>query len=50
MSDVRDHVVMERLAEFVLHHRKRVMAFWALMLVLGAVAAGQTTKRLTTDL
>ena len=49
MSDVRDHVVMERLAEFVLHHRKRVMAFWALMLVLGAVAAGQTTKRLTTD-
>lgn len=40
---------MERLAEFVLHHRKWVMAFWALMFVVGIVASGKATERLTTD-
>ncbi|MCZ3387256.1 MAG: MMPL family transporter [Actinomycetia bacterium] len=40
---------MERLAEFVLHHRKWVMVFWALMFVIGIAASGKATERLTTD-
>ncbi len=40
---------MERLADFVLHHRKWVMAIWAVMFVIGIVASGKATERLTTD-
>ena len=40
---------VRRLAEFVLHHRRWVMLFWALSFVVGAVASGQVTDRLTTD-
>ncbi len=40
---------MERLADFVLHHRKWVMVFWALMFVVGIAASGAATERLTTD-
>ena len=40
---------MERLADFVLHHRRWVMAFWAAMFIVGTVAAGAATERLTTD-
>jgi len=40
---------MERLADFVLHHRKWVMVFWAVMFVIGVVASGKATDRLTTD-
>ena len=40
---------MRRLAEFVLAHRKLVIIGWVLLAVVGAVAAGQTSKRLTVD-
>ncbi len=40
---------MERLADFVLHHRKWVMIFWAVMFVVGVFASGKATERLTTD-
>src|SRR4051812_4338733 len=40
---------MVRLAEFVLRHRRLVMLFWLVMLVVGGVAAGQTSKRLVVD-
>jgi len=40
---------MRRLAEFVLAHRRWVMAFWGLVFVVGAVLAGKTTSRLTVD-
>ncbi|MCZ3388212.1 MAG: MMPL family transporter [Actinomycetia bacterium] len=40
---------MERLADFVLHHRKWVMVFWAVMFVVGVLASGKATDRLTTD-
>jgi len=38
-----------RIAEFVLHHRKLVLALWALTLVAGVVCAGLTSKRLMLD-
>jgi RND superfamily putative drug exporter len=40
---------MVRLAEFVLHHRKRVMLFWLVMLLVGIFAAGKAPGRLTVD-
>jgi putative drug exporter of the RND superfamily len=40
---------MTRLAEFVLRHRLAVVLFWVIMLPIGVVAAGQTSKRLTVD-
>ena len=40
---------MVRLAEFVLRHRRLVMLFWLVMFVIGGVAAGKTTDRLTVD-
>jgi RND superfamily putative drug exporter len=40
---------VNRLAEFVLHHRRWVMVFWALTFVVGVIAAPKATQRLTTD-
>ena len=40
---------MRRWAEFVLRHRKAVVAFWGLVLVAGVLLAGRTTDRLTID-
>jgi putative drug exporter of the RND superfamily len=40
---------VNRLAEFVLRHRRWVMVFWALMFVVGTFAAGKATERLTVD-
>jgi putative drug exporter of the RND superfamily len=40
---------MVRLAEFVLHHRKRVMLFWLIMLLVGGFAASKAPSRLTVD-
>jgi RND superfamily putative drug exporter len=40
---------MRRWAEFVLRHRKVVVAFWGIVLVAGIILSGQTTKRLTVD-
>jgi len=40
---------MQRLAEFVLRHRKWVVAFWGVVLVVGIALAGKTTNRLTVD-
>jgi RND superfamily putative drug exporter len=40
---------MRRWAEFVLRHRKAVVAFWGLVLIAGIVLAGRTTDRLTID-
>jgi len=40
---------MRRWAEFVLRHRKAVVAFWGLVLVAGIILSGKTTKRLTVD-
>jgi RND superfamily putative drug exporter len=37
----------ERLSLLVLRHRRAVMAFWLVVLVLGAASAGQVSKRLT---
>ena len=40
---------MHRLSEFVLHHRKWVMVFWGLMLVVGVFSSGKAADRLTID-
>jgi RND superfamily putative drug exporter len=40
---------MRQLAEFVLRHRRWVLAFWGLVLVAGIALAGKTTSRLTVD-
>ncbi len=40
---------MQRLAEFVLRHRRLVLAFWGLVFVAGAALAGTTSDRLTID-
>jgi RND superfamily putative drug exporter len=40
---------MRRWAEFVLRHRKAVVIFWGIVLVLGAALSSKTTKRLTVD-
>jgi RND superfamily putative drug exporter len=40
---------VRRWAEFVLRHRRLVLAFWGLVLVAGIVLAGKTTSRLTVD-
>ena len=40
---------MIRLTEFVLRHRRLVMLFWLVMLVVGGFAAGRTADRLTVD-
>ena len=40
---------MRRLAEFVLRHRRWVLAFWGLVLVAGIALSGKTTNRLTVD-
>ncbi|MEP6598294.1 MAG: MMPL family transporter [Actinomycetota bacterium] len=41
--------VMRRWAEFVLRHRKAVVAFWGVVLVAGIILSGKTTERLTVD-
>jgi putative drug exporter of the RND superfamily len=43
------HGVLPRLARFVLHHRRPVIAFWLVLLVAGAVGAGRVSSRLTFD-
>ena len=40
---------MRRLAEFVLGHRRWVLAFWGVVLVAGIALSGKTTNRLTID-
>ncbi|MGX7681805.1 MMPL family transporter [Jatrophihabitans sp. DSM 45814] len=40
---------MTRLAEFVLRHRRWVIAFWGIVLIAGIALAGKTTSRLTVD-
>ncbi len=40
---------MRRLAEFVLGHRRWVLAFWAVIFIAGVGLAGKTTGRLTVD-
>jgi len=40
---------MQRLTRFVLAHRRLVMLAWLALLVAGAVTAGHTSKRLTSD-
>jgi putative drug exporter of the RND superfamily len=41
--------VLGRLARFVLRHRKLVIGFWAVVLVVGGMASGKVQKRLTFD-
>jgi RND superfamily putative drug exporter len=41
--------VFSRLAGFVLRHRKRVMAAWAVIFIAGMVAAGAVSNRLSFD-
>jgi RND superfamily putative drug exporter len=41
--------VLGRIAGFVLHHRRIVICFWLVMLVLGGMASGQVSKRLSFD-
>lgn len=38
-----------RLAAFALRHRRVVIAFWLLVLLVGAASAGQVSKRLSAD-
>ena len=40
---------MRRWAEFVLKHRWWIVGFWLVVMVAGAVSAGQVNKRLTID-
>ena len=40
---------MRRWAEFVLRHRRWVLGFWALVFIVGALAAGKVSDRLTVD-
>ena len=40
---------MDSLSSFVLHHRRWVMAFWAVVFVIGGAASGSVTKRLSVD-
>ncbi|MGH7749204.1 MAG: hypothetical protein ACREQ5_31230, partial [Candidatus Dormibacteria bacterium] len=40
---------LTRLAGFVLHHRKRVMAAWAVIFIAGMAAAGAVSNRLSFD-
>ncbi len=40
---------MSRLTEFVLRHRRWVILFWLVSLVVGGWAAGRTTERLSLD-
>lgn len=40
---------MERIADFVLAHRKRVVLFWFVLMIAGFAATGKTISRLTTD-
>ncbi|MEA2615039.1 MAG: putative drug exporter of the superfamily, partial [Chloroflexota bacterium] len=40
---------MTRLAGFVLHHRKRVMAAWGVIFIAGMVASGAVSNRLSFD-
>jgi putative drug exporter of the RND superfamily len=40
---------MRRWAEFVLAHRRLIIGGWLLVMVVGAVAAGSASKRLTVD-
>jgi RND superfamily putative drug exporter len=40
---------MRRWAEFVLAHRSWVLLFWLLVVVVGGVASGQVSKRMTYD-
>ena len=40
---------MTRLADFVLRHRRLVIAFWLLLLVAGGAGAGQLSHRLKVD-
>src|ERR1700712_1672207 len=41
--------MLERLAEFVLRHRKWVIGAWLVLLVAGGVASGQLSKRTVID-
>ena len=41
--------VLGRLAGFVLNHRRMVIVFWLVLLVLGGMASGQVSKRLSFD-
>ena len=40
---------MNRLARFVLHHRRWVMVAWFVIFIIGAMSAGKATERLTVD-
>jgi RND superfamily putative drug exporter len=40
---------MTRLAGFVLHHRKRVMAAWGVIFIAGMIASGAVSNRLSFD-
>ncbi len=40
---------MERLAEFVLRHRRWISAVWLVLFLAGGVAAGRLSERLTLD-
>src|SRR6478735_4916401 len=40
---------MERLARFVMHHRRLITAFWLLLFVAGGASASQLSDRLTID-
>ena len=44
-----DASFLTRLAGFVLHHRKRVMAAWGVLFIAGMVAAGAVSNRLSFD-
>ncbi len=41
--------MLARLARFVLHHRKKIVAFWLALLVAGVAGAGRVSDRLTFD-
>ncbi len=43
------HSVLGRLASMVLRHRRAVVVFWLVMFLLGGMAAGRVSKRLSFD-
>lgn len=44
-----ENTSLTRIAEFVLRHRRPVVAFWLVLLVAGIAASGSVSKRLTFD-
>ena len=40
---------VDRIANFVLKHRRAVLVFWLIAMLIGFASTGSTTKRLTTD-